>query len=327
MKSLLQFSILILYVIAAVSCSNRGEVNRIHSKIIKHKYFPHLASASGVEFINGNIYIVGDDSPFLFQLDENWNIFSKQKISGVDSIVNGRTPKKLKADFESMALFEEAGEKQLLILSSGSKKIKRDTAFLVSLSGDEKRLKKSMRPVFNAIKKEAGLNPENKINIEGLAFSEKKAYLLHRGNVSENFIIEIEREALLAFIKSETSLVPALKVYAFDLPKDKGVAAGFSGICILPGYSGVLFTASLENTSNEIDDGTILGSYLGFISFSKMSEGKFVAELLLADGKTLQKKQEGITVKSISGNRVVALTVCDNDDGSSDLYEIELKIN
>ena len=327
MKNFAQFVLTVIVAISMVSCSNSGEVKSISTKVLKHKYFPHLASASGVEFINGEIYIVGDDSPFLFQLDKNWNIISKQKISGVDSIVNGRTPKKLKADFESMALLDEAEEKLLLILSSGSKRTKRDTAFLVSLSGNKKPFKRNMRPVFDAIKKEVGLKPGNKINIEGLAFSDNKTYLLHRGNVSENFIIEMEKETLLAFIKSETDLIPAIKVYPFKLPSDKGVAAGFSGACILPEHSGLLFTASLENTANEIDDGAVLGSYLGFVSFKTMKEGKFVAELITENGETLQKKQEGITIKSLNKNQVIILTVCDNDDGSSDLFEIELKIN
>ena len=327
MNKLTQITLTIIIAILMVSCSNSGEVKSISTQVIKHKYFPHLASASGIEFYGGKIYIIGDDLPFLFTLDENWNIIGKEKIAGVDSIVNGRTPKKLKADFESMALLEEAGEKQLLILSSGSKKTKRDTAFLISNSGNSKIHKKNMRPVYNAIKEEAGLKPNNKINIEGLAFSENKAYLLHRGNVSKNFIVEIEREALLAFIKSESILVPAMKVYPFNLPSDKGVAAGFSGACVLPEHSGLLFTASLENTSNEIDDGAVLGSYVGFVSFTKMNEGAIVAELITENGKTLQKKQEGITVKLISENKIIILTVCDNDDGSSDLYEIELKIN
>ena len=327
MKKFLQFALIVLFINATISCSNRGDINSISTEILNHKYFPQLASASGVEYINDNIYLVGDDLPNLFQLDENLNIIGKRKIAGLDSIVNGRTPKSIKSDFESMALFEEAGEKQLLILSSGSKKIKRDTAFLLSLTGNGSVYKKNIRPIFDAIKQEAGLKPNNKINIEGLAFSEDYAYFLHRGNVSENFIIEIDRNQLLAFIKNETDRVPTLKVFSFDLPKDEGVAAGFSGACVLPTYSGLLFTASLENTNNEIDDGAVLGSYLGFVSFAKMKEGKFVAELITENGKTLQKKQEGITIQSINGNNIIIFTVCDNDDGSSDLYEMELKIN
>ncbi len=327
MKKFLQFALIVLFINATISCSNRGDINSISTEILNHKYFPQLASASGVEYINDNIYLVGDDLPYLFQLDESWNIISEQKIAGIDSIVNGRTPKSIKSDFESMALLEEAGEKQLLILSSGSKKIKRDTAFLIPLSGSDKVFKKNMRPIFDAIKQEAGLKPNNKINIEGLAFSEDYAYFLHRGNVSENFIIEINSNQLLAFVKSETDWVPTLKVYSFDLPGDKGVASGFSGACVLPDHSGLLFTASLENTTNEIDDGEVLGSYLGFVSFAKMKEGKFVAELITESGKILQKKQEGVTIKSINGDKVIIFTVCDNDDGSSDLYEIELKIN
>lgn len=327
MKNFTQITLSIIISFSMVSCSHSGEVKSISSGILKHKYFPHLSSASGVEFIDGNSYLVGDDLPYLFQLDENLDIVDKQQISGIDSIVNGRSPKILKADFESMALLDETGEKHLLILSSGSKKQSRDTAFLVPLYGNRSVLKKNMRPIFDTIKTAAGLKPENKINIEGLAFSRKKAYLLHRGNVSENFIVEIEKAQLIAFIKNETDLLPELHVYPFNLPKDEGLAAGFSGACVLPGYAGLLITASLEKTSNEVDDGTVLGSYIGFVPFARMNEGKFVANLITENGKTLQKKQEGVSIKSINGNKISILTVCDNDDGSSDIYEMELKIN
>jgi len=327
MNKITQISLTIIISIAMVSCSNSGEVKSISAKLIKHKYFPQLSSASGNEFMDGNIYLIGDDLPFLFTLDSNWNIISKQKIAGIDSIVNGRTPKKLKVDFESMALLEDAGIKKILILSSGSKKPIRDTAFLIPLSGNGKVYKKNMRPVFEAIKQKAALEAGCKINIEGLAFSNNKAFLLHRGNVSGNFVVEIEREPLLAFIKSETNLLPKLKVHPFNLPNDNGIAAGFSGTCILAGHSGLLFTASLENTSNEIDDGAVLRSYLGFVSFSKIVKGEYTALLLTENGKTLRKKQEGIAVKSVNNNKVIVLTVCDNDDGSSDLYELELTIN
>ena len=327
MKNIRQIALAVFITLAALSCSNTGEIHKISARVLKHKYFPNLSSASGVEFSGGRIYLIGDDLPYLFKLDKDWNIVDKRKIAGIDSLVNGRTPKKLKTDFESIALLEEAGLKQLLLLSSGSKKVTRDTAFLLTGLNNESVFKKSMRPIFNAIKQQAGLEHENRINIEGLAFSENKAYLLHRGNVSENFIVELDRAAFMAFIKSESSLLPGLNIYPFDLPDSDSVAAGFSGACVLPGHQGLLFTASLENTKNEIDDGTVLGSYLGFVPFSTMAEGKYVAELITANGKPLQKKLEGITTKSMNGNNIVVLAVSDNDDGSSDLYEIVLKIN
>jgi hypothetical protein len=327
MKRFLQPSLTLFLIVTAVSCSNQTGIKNISTRLLKHKYFPQLSSASGVGFFEGKIYLVGDDLPYLFQLDENWNIINKQKISGIDSLVNGRSPKQLKADFESLAIFDEAGEKQLLILSSGSKKPSRDTAFLLSLSGNGVMFKKNMRPVYHAIKQAAGMKPENKINIEGLAFSEDKVYLLHRGNISGNLIIEIERDQLIAFIQGKTDLLPGLSVFRFKLPGNEGVSAGFSGACVLPGQPGLLFTASLEKTNNEIDDGAVLGSYLGFVPFATMKEGKFISKLITEKGNPLQKKQEGITVQSINGNKITVLTVCDNDNGSSDLFEIELRIN
>ncbi len=326
MKNLLLISL--AFVLQFVSCTNPGEIRSLSAKVTKHKYFPGLSSASGVVFSDGFIYLVGDDLPFLFKLDENWNVAGKRKIAGIDSIVNGRTPKSLKADFESMALLEESGSKQLLIFSSGSKRTTRDTAFLLPLSPGGPVFSKNMRPFYEAIIKMANLPAANTINIEGLAVSDDRIFLLHRGNVSENFMIETKRNALLAFIRNDTSALPELKVYPFKLPSSDSVAAGFSGACVLPAYGGLLFTASLESTANETDDGAVLGSYLGFVPFSKLASGEYLSVMVLKeDGSPLQKKLEGVSVKEENDGKINIFAVCDNDDGSSDIFEIALKIN
>lgn len=191
MKNHIRIILFVFIGLAIVSCSESEKVNNISSEVIKHKYFPELSSASGIEFIDVHIKFVGDDLPYLFTLDDQWNVIGKEKISGIDSIVNGRTPKSLKADFESIGLLKKNKKSYLLILSSGSESVTRDTAFLVSLQGDKAIINKNMRPLYDVIKQEADLETTNEINIEGLAFSPQKAYLFHRGNVSELSLIHI----------------------------------------------------------------------------------------------------------------------------------------
>lgn len=326
-RNYLPFVLLVFLNLAVASCSNSGKVNKITTDITQHKFFPKLSSASGVEVINKKIMFVGDDLPFLFTLDEQWNVIKKQKISGIDSIVNGRTPKSLKADFESIAVLVKNGRPNYLIMSSGSEIVTRDTAFLVPIHDDGTVIKKNMRPLYDVIKQKASLNSTNEINIEGLAFSHQNAYLMHRGNVSENFIVELDLSSFLDFLVTENQTIPEMNIYNFNLPRDEKVSSGFSGACFLPELNGLLFTASLESTTNEIDDGAILGSYIGFIGLPDLKTGDYHAELITQNGKTLLKKQEGITVKSKDGNKYQVLTVCDNDDGSSDLFEIVLTIN
>ncbi len=72
----------------------------------------------------------------------------------------------------------------------------------------EKIISRNLRPLYEDIKLQSGLATINEINIEGSAFSDKHAYLLHRGNVSENIIIEIDRVTFLDFLKTKLAMKP-----------------------------------------------------------------------------------------------------------------------
>ncbi len=296
--------------------------------ITGHHYFDKLPSASGVEIYNGKIYLIADDLPWLFELDYQWNVVNKYPVSSNTQVVNGRTPKKIKSDFESMALVKQDKEAFMLIISSGSKKVKRDTAFLFSMNSKKVVTKKNLRTWFEKIKQKANMDNNDEINIEGTAVSNGNIYVLHRGNISGNFMVVSPLNDFLNFLFHKTTSIPPVKVYKFNLPSQKGVSAGLSGVCSLPNNKGLLVTASLEATSDVVNDGTILGSYLGYVPFSGLNKGIIkLTPIKDNDGKMIQKKQEGIEVSMIdkAGNYLV-ITVCDNDDGSSDIFQMQFKI-
>lgn len=326
MKNIFLLSLIIS--IISFSCNN----NEIKIFLSNPETFDltDIPSASGIEFYNDKFYLVGDDIPWLFILNQELKIIDKTKISGIDSLIAGRTPKDVKADFESIGINHQIGNNQLVIVSSGSMVDSRDTAYIVALDNFEIIASKNIRSLFEKIKLDAKLAKDNEINIEGLVFTENHGFLFHRGNVSENFIARINKSELLYYLEGSSTL-PGFEIFWFNLPVYRNVVSGFSGACLHPEGTGIIFTASMEATVNEIDDGSILGSYLGYIPFETLSEGKYSAALFEYDGNILEKKIESICVvdnENTKNNtrKLNLIAITDNDDGTSDFIKINMEI-
>ncbi|HDO28244.1 MAG TPA: hypothetical protein ENH02_09030 [Bacteroidetes bacterium] len=226
-----------------------------------------------------------------------------------------------------MEIFHDNGKDFMLVLSSGSKRIKRDTAVLVEMPGFRNITKKNIRPLYEKIKTAARFEKNEEINIEGLAVAGKRTFLFQRGNISGNFIVALNTDNFIRYLKSDDNVSPEFEIHRFQLPEHNGIQSGFSGACNLPGRSGLLFTASMENTRSVTADGEITGSYIGVIPISGLTEGKYSAKLVMNKGKPLAKKLEGVAIKSWQDNNYVLTAVSDNDDGSSDLFRIGLNFN
>lgn len=313
---------IIAFLFVTFGCTQKS--GRLKVQVINHTFFQDLPSASGIEKYKGSTFIVGDDSPWLFVLDENNEMTKKVQLSAIDSMVNNRTPKGLKADFEAIEKLSINDVEHLMVISSGSSEITRDTAYLISATPKWTIAKRNLRPLYEEIKKAAHISGKDEINVEGIAIHTKNTYLLHRGNVSGNFIAVLDTDQLVNYISNASDYIPEVSVFYFDLPVYKNQKSGFSGACITPDGKNMLFTASLEETADVLNDGKVLGSFIGIIDLEKLAESKFEAKLVQEDGEVLPKKLEGITVKSWSKNKMNVLVACDNDDGSSDLFEMEV---
>lgn len=295
-------------------------------KINKQKHLTDLPSASGIEIINGEIYVIGDDTPYLYKLDSNFSIIHKTLLTGNDSTIDGRVPKAIKSDFESMASFSFENDILIAVLSSGSKEVMRDTIHIISPLKKKVFFSKNIRPLFEAIRIKANFSTTDEINIEALAINETKVFMMQRGNNNENIIISFERESFLNYIRSDIAEVPMFNVYWFILPALENTVSGFSGVCILPDNSGLLFTASLEATTDAYSDGEILGSYIGLINFKNIDNGIVKTESIKQDDIPLKTKLEGICVKEFYTNKAIVIAVSDNDDGTSRIFELEINI-
>jgi len=322
MKHLI-ISFFVSFSLLIISCNTTTDPH-LNLNILEHVYYENLSSASGVSVENGTIFLTGDDIPWLVELDNDLKVRKRIRLSGIDSIVNGRTPSTIKADYECMETFEDDGLIKTLVLSSGSKVNSRDTAVLFTHGDSSNILKRNIRPIFEKIKTKAEMGDEE-INIEGLAIAGVKAYLFHRGNISGNFIAEMNKNDFLHYLQTGHYHDLSINIHRFDLPKLNGVPSGFSGACYLQNNHSLLFTASMEDTKSVTADGEVSGSYIGSIPIKSIEKAIYHSTLLKKEGKILAKKLEGICIKKAQGNEMDAITVCDNDDGTSDLFLIRIK--
>ncbi len=285
-----------------------------------------LSSASGIIAYKGNFLVSGDDSPWIYLMDKDLNYSQWIRFSDIAVDEDGHESKAAKSDVECMELIVVEGEEYLVMLSSGSKKITRDTALIVQPEQGKVIARKNIRPLFEAIKKDAGIIGENEINIEGLAVSTHKVYLFHRGNISGNLIISFELMDFFNYLSSVNGTLPPFAIHTFTLPAIDATEAGFSGACMLPGDTAILFTASVEKTTDVYNDGLIAGSFIGVIGLSGLKRGNFLAEPVKENDTILPVKLEGIAVTGISDHRLRLITVADNDNGTSDLLVVLLNL-
>ena len=104
--------------------------------------------------------------------------------------------------------------------------------------------------------------------------------------------------------------------------------ARFSGAYI---YDNLLFfTASVENTQDAILDGEVLGSFVGWIDLKSIKPNKEALTLntalvLDADGNPYKGKVESLAiVSSEDNNNFRGLAITDNDNGQSELLELDI---
>ena len=312
-------SILYGFLLLILSCSTpkKESLNLISQKIITK-----VPSASGVHYLNGSIWLIGDDAMDIFQLDEDLQIENQYQISSIRNTEEGRIIKSIKADFESMDFFDS----KLLILGSGSKIISRDTAVLFDLKSREIISKINIRSLFNHLMEIGNIDTAVSINIEGFASDQNYFYLLHRGNIDgNNNVYRIQKEDFIHYIKIQE--IPHVDCFTFQLPKIEGYLSGFSGACVSPDHKYLLFTSSVEATTDVYHDGEVLGSFIGYIPLEEIdSLSKLMSWPLKDDGIILKTKLESLSVIEQVEGRFKLICVSDNDNGQSGVYHIDMNI-
>lgn len=295
-------------------------------KVIDRTDLKGIPSASGIELLNGHYYVIGDNSPWLFELGPNFQIEQRYQISSVDSLENEVIPKSRKKDLEAMCGFIYEGDTVILLLGSGSKSPIRDHAKLIRLKNGVPVIKEYDFFSFYLHAKEKGKLDDESFNLEAAAVLDNRLYLFNRG---DNKVIECSLAKFMKFLNGETEANDIkLKVSKVDLPTINGIEAGFSGAATDVENGRILFTASVENTANWIDDGQVLGSFIGVIQpESLIDHYQPMATEITENEKVLPVKVESIAISSVDAGLTRCILVTDSDGGESELIRIDLSIH
>lgn len=288
--------------------------------VMSRQVLRDVKSASGLEVMDKTLYVIGDNSPWLYKINNLYKVEGRQPIAPVEGLADGVIPKSNKPDFEAMAIAEKANGKEFFIFGSGSKSPQRDKMITVSLENGEVK-SYSLEPFYKKLKETAHLTDES-LNIEGAIVKDGELFLFNRG---ENLILKYELEDLEDYLAGNRD-TPSPEVFLIELPEIKGIKAGFSGAALVPGEDKALFTASVEDTEDWIKDGEVLGSFVGMIPLKRLKNGLRPDCVRLADnGKPLNIKVESLAVfYPTLHDDLRLLLVTDSDGGDSELLEANL---
>ncbi|HZJ36818.1 MAG TPA: hypothetical protein VFD29_09355 [Gillisia sp.] len=281
-----------------------------------------IPSASGVSVIGSSIYVIGDNSPWLYKLSSDYTITDKIQLNPETDLPNGVYAKKDKPDFEALATVKTEGTWKLLAFGSGSKSPQRDVLVVVDPEDLSKLKSYSMIGFYNLLKTSAKLT-DAELNIEA---AEVIGNLLFLFNRRKNLLFEYKLSEFFNYL-NEKGENPLPKIYKFSLPTIRGIEAGFTGAGQLPGGQKIIFTATVEDTPNNIDDGEVLGSFIGVISLKDLQDHNRPDCIPIAvDNEVLKIKVESVTMlDQTKTGEVEILMVTDSDGGFSEIINASLE--
>ena len=277
------------------------------------KILTEYPSASGIEFLNKQVYIIGDDAASLLVLDSNLVITDSIPLY---STTEKRIPKAIKPDLESITVTHD---NKLLLLGSGSLAPYRNTAWLID---PQTKQKDSIRlDTFYQRLKISGL-PE--INIEGASAIPGFMLLINRGSKGypKNHLVFTATQFWNDQAQSPFSTI------LLGANTDSTQFSGVSGMTYATQSDGLILTVSTEDTRNSFDDGAIGKSYLWIIkNISGKRSGKTinpdqVIDLTESDDRFKQQKIESVCIIKETTDFLHLLLVADNDNGSSTLFKV-----
>lgn len=268
-----------------------------------------IPSASGSEEVDQKVYIIGDDSPWLFEVDKMNKIIDKIALLDSSFLEYDKIPKKMKPDFESMVLIDHS----LFVFGSGSKK-NRATLKVIDLQSKEVKTY-SLKDFYDTIMILEDIK-RKQFNIEGVAVTNSQLFLANRGN---NALYEYSLEDFKKFILEST--VPTPKIRYYKLPSIESIESTFSGLDYDEKKNQLIFTSSVEDTTDAINDGAILGSFIGAINLNELDHSNLKASVFKKDEKVVPIKAESVSVMGLGKYKVVT----DSDGNGSKVLNVEMK--
>lgn len=263
-----------------------------------------IGSASGLVYTNEKLFVISDNSSFLYEYH-----IPSQKLEKIALSENPQDniPKKDKPDFEAIAHFENS----LYLFGSGST-AKRNTMLTVDTGSYQVKTATNLEDIYLGMQSFGEIKPED-FNIEGADFDGENWYLFNRGNgqSNKNTVFSVQGKNLNGQIRILSN--------DYALPKIKGVNSSFTD-AVLVGNK-LYFLATAEDTQSTYLDGEVLGSFIGRIDLNSME-----IDFTLQVSDT--HKFEGLTLYKQSAKEIEFLLCEDNDTDllESGIYSLRLPI-
>ena len=287
----------------------------MYINFLRHKTIPY-PSGSALEFRNNVLYVVGDDINYVLCLDNDWNEINRIVLFEFDG---DRIPKPDKPDLECATIIADV----LYLMGSGSKSPQRDVAFIVDLFTG--KIKKINTAAFYAIFRDRKLVQE--MNIEGFSVCKDQLLFFNRANTTQGNQLIITDTKII-----EKQLPNKFKIIPINIAPLENIPLGISGACYDAIQDRLFLTASAEDTSNAYDDGKIIGSVLAIVdnAYEQLTKPTLDIHPLIYLDKVhsafTEQKIESICITESKNNFYKCTLVADNDDGKSQLFEIEILI-
>lgn len=274
---------------------------------------PDYPSASGIDYLDHAVYIIGDDANHLLILDSS--LQTKDSIT-LFHFNEKRIPKKLKPDLEAMTTLDDG---KILLTGSGSSFPTRSIAWLIN---PENKMKDSIR--LDTFYQRITLQGIQELNIEGVTAYPGGFILANRGSKGypKNHLIFTRRN----FWQRQTSV--EINSMLAGANTDSSQFSGISGIAYAAKQDALILTISTEDTRNNMDDGAIGTSYLWIIrNISSKKNWKavnpdIIINLDQLDPKFIGQKIESVCILKETSSRYYLLLAADNDNGSSTLFKM-----
>lgn len=323
MRKLILLGTCLLALIAA-NCQQPMK-EQLELKISTVTRLDSLPSGSGLALVRDSLYIISDNAPAYYKLHPATKGYTRVPISGYPA-EEYTIAKKDKHDLESAVCGHCNGRDYLFAFGSGSTS-RREMLLAIDLGGTHPPQKIPLLHLYMQISSRCRLK-EKELNIEGAALCHDRLFLFVRG---KNIAVSMAWADFCRFaLQPVGGLIPEMSIQQVNLPTYGITGAGFSGATEITyrGKPAILFSASLEDTPNAIDDGAVHGSYLGILSYNTNGVLGLEQISMVRDsaGVVLKQKIESVAVTGTTGNRVNLLMIADNDDGASVLIEGSIRI-
>jgi len=265
-----------------------------------------IGSASGLIYKDNTLFLIADNSSILYEYNiERSSLETYPLLESNEDAVKKNIPKKIKPDFESIAVFGE----NCYIFGSGSTE-NRNKMIHFDINKKEKIAETDVTDLYLVMQNFGNIKPDE-FNIEGAIYNGEKWFLFNRGNAGprKNGIFTIAGKNLT----DDFSVL----FNSYTLPKIKGIESTFTDAVMV--RDKIYFLATVENTQSTYEDGIVYGTFIGRLDVEKM---KIDYTQKISD----KHKFEGLSVL-LEEEKSIEFMLCEDNDTEtleSNIYKLTL---